>query len=141
MSKSRRAEALVHTCDMRTQVFGDRYERSDIGIDIEAVRPQNFQLIFDAAGESANSAARLQLSSVQSDDGLNQSVNLHALLNEVLADIEKAAQVLTVERLHEDLCPDRAADAAELRKPSRIVRVSLLAPDGEELGARRTSAT
>lgn len=42
--------ALVHSCDMRTQVFGDRYKRSDIGIDIEAIRPQNFQLIFDAAG-------------------------------------------------------------------------------------------
>ncbi len=134
MSKSCRTEPLVHSCNMRTKVFRNRNERPDVGIDIEPVRPQNFQLIFDAAREPANPAARLQLSSVQTDDGLNQGVDLHALLNEVLADIEEAAQVLTVEWLYEDLCPDGASDAAELRKPSRIVGVSLLPPDSEELG-------
>lgn len=134
MSKSCRTEPLVHPCDMRTKVFRDRNERPDIGIDIETVRPQNFQLIFDAAGEFANTAARLQLSSVQADDGLNQGVDLHALLNEVLADIEEAAQVLTVERLYEYLCPDGAAHSAKLGKPSCIIGISLLTPDGEELG-------
>jgi len=134
MSKSCCTEPLVHSCNMRTKVFRDRNERPDVGIDIKPVSPQNFQLIFDTAGESANTAARLQLSSVQADDGLNQGVDLHALLDEVLADIEEAAQVLTVEWLYEDLCPDRAPDAAELRKPSRIVGVSLLPPDCEELG-------
>jgi hypothetical protein len=119
---------------MRTKVFRDRDERPDVGIDIEPVRPKNFQLIFDAAGEFANSAARLQLSSVQADDGLNQGVDLHALLDEILADIEEAAQVLTVEWLYEDFCPDRASDTAELRKPSRIVGFGLLPPDSEELG-------
>ncbi len=134
MGKSRRTKALVHSGDMRTEVLRDRNKRPNIGIDIEPVRSQNLQLIFDAAGEPANTAVRLQFSSVQADDGLNQGVDLHALLNEVFADIEEAAQVLTVERLYEDLCPDRAPDTAELGKPSRIVGVGFLAPDGEELG-------